>query len=260
MVVAVVAALIDAGVLAEPPRALLGGSQGDARHSARLHQHLQFVHELDAAAFSLRSQELAFLANVLVAGCSLLARPLTTGEAADAVAATCNLGLENWPVRWLGRSARGRSTADATTSLPEDFLASHDLATVFQVGWTVLHTRVSMLVAEQLLGVLAAISCADRETQFGLHVLRRELTKHRQAGAPWRARSALDVLAILDMPAWAALCALFDELPVMLANVGNSGASRPRSVSTSSFEFISDNSQIASVRLFMESLPRLLSG
>jgi hypothetical protein len=117
-----------------------------------------------------------------------------------------------------------------------------------------------MLAAEQLLGALAALRSSDREIQFGLRVLRRELTRHWRAGAPWRARNALDVIAILDMPAWAGLLGLIDELPVMLANVGVPGASRLRSVSTTEFEFISANSQLASVREFMKSLPASLSG
>jgi hypothetical protein len=56
-----------------------------------------------------------------------------------------------------------------------------------------------------------------------------------------------------------ALLGLIDELPVMLENVRASGASRPRSVITSAFEFISENRQIASVREFMRSLPESLS-
>jgi hypothetical protein len=259
-VAAVVGVLRDAGVLPSQPRALLSGPQGDTPRWNLLREHMQFLGERDDAAFSARSQELAFLANVLVAGCSLQARALTLEEASDAVAATCNLGLENWPCHWLARSRPGTAAVKATAALPEDFLVRDDLATVFQVGWTVLHTNVSMSAAEQLLGTLTELRCGDRETQLELHVLQRELTRHWRAGAPWRARSALEVIAILDMPAWAALLALFDELPVMLANVGVSGGSRPQSVSASAFEFISDNSQIESVCEFMQSLPDVLSG
>jgi hypothetical protein len=213
----------------------------------------------DPEAASLRGQELGFLANVLVAGCTLQARPLTQTEAFEAAAATCNLGLENWPPQWLPRSRPDPAAARPTTMLPEDFLAGQDLATVFQVGWTVLHRDVSLFAAEQLLGTLATLQCTDREVQFDLVVLRRELTRHCQAGEPWRSGNALDVIAMLDMPAWAALAGLIGELPVMLANVGAPGASQARSVSPSAFEFISENGQIAAVRAFMESLPDVLS-
>ena len=81
------------------------------------------------------------------------------------------------------------------------------------------------------------------------------MARHWRAGAPWRARDALDVIAILDMPAWAALLGLIDECPVIHAGIGASRDSRTRAVSATAFEFISENSQIASVREFMRSLP-----
>ena len=36
-----------------------------------------------------------------------------------------------------------------------------------------------------------------------------------EAGTPWLAESSLDVIAIFDQPAWAALVALIAECPVM---------------------------------------------
>jgi hypothetical protein len=63
---------------------------------------------------------------------------------------------------------------------------------------------------------------------------------------------------ILDIPAWAALLALIDEFPVQHAVIGTSRDSRTRSVNASDFEFISENSQIALVHEFMQSLPTIL--
>jgi hypothetical protein len=131
---------------------------------------------------------------------------------------------------------------------------------VFQVGWAVLHSDVSMYAAERLIGVLTGLQCDDRETRTGLDALRIQMTRHWRAGTPWRARDALDIVASLDMPAWAALLALIDECPVLHGAVAASRNRRPRSVSASAFEFISENSQIASVREFMESLAETLSG
>jgi len=142
--------------------------------------------------------------------------------------------------------------------LPDDFLVGHDLVSVFQVGWTVLHDDVSMYAAERLIGVLTGLRCGDRETQMGLNALRIAITKHWRAGAPWRARDALDVIAILDMPAWAALLGLIDECPVIHAGLGASRNSRTLAVSASAFEFISENTQIATARDFMQSLPEIL--
>ena len=122
-----------------------------------------------------------------------------------------------------------RQLADAGTALPDDFLVGHDLVSVFQVGWTVLHADVCMYAAERLIEVLTRLRCHDLETQAGLDALRVEMARHWQAGTPWRAREALDVIAILDLPAWAALLGLIDECPVMHAAIGASrGFPHPR--------------------------------
>jgi hypothetical protein len=115
-----------------------------------------------------------------------------------------------------------------------------------------------MYAAEFLIGVLTHLRCGDREIQTGLDALRTELTRHWQAGAPWRARDSLDVIMILDMPAWATLLGLIDECPVIHAGIGASRGSPTHAVSASAFEFISENSQIASVAAFMQSLPEIL--
>ena len=220
---------------------------------------MQFARDSDYAAYSMRSQELAYLANTIVAGCSIQARPFTAQEASDAAVAVCNLGLENWPPHWLQADARrGSSVVEAGTALPDDFLVGHDLVSVFQVGWTALHEDVCMYAAERLIRVLTRVRCDDREIQTGLDALRIEMARHTQAGAPWRARDALDVIAILDMPAWATLLGLLDECPVIHAGIGASRGSRTRAISASAFEFISDNRQIASIHEFMQSLPETL--
>jgi hypothetical protein len=258
-VAAVVEVLLEAGVLTLQPRALLDGPGDHAPRLARIQAHMQFARDCDLAAYSMRSQELAYLANTLVAGCSIQARSFTAQEASDAAVAVCNLGLENWPPHWLPAEARrGSSVVEAGTALPDDFLVGHDLVSVFQVGWTVLHDDVCMYAAERLIRGLTGLRCDDREIQAGLDALRIETTRHWQAGAPWRARDSLDVIMILDMPAWATLLGLIDECPVIHAGMGASRGSRTRSVSASAFEFISENSQIASVREFMHSLPETL--
>jgi hypothetical protein len=248
-VAAVFEALLDAGILAQPPRALLGGSEARASRLGHIRTRLEFALDQDQAAYLARNEELAYLANALMAGCSIQARSFTAQEASDAAIAICNLGLENWPPHWLPEKA---------AAPPVSFLIDHDLVSVFQVGWTVLHGDVSMYAAEQLIAVLARMRRHDREIQAGLDALRLEMAKHWQAGAPWRARDALDVIAILDMPAWVTLLALIDECPALHACVGASQVPRTLSVSVSDFEFISENSQIESVREFMRSLPETL--
>src|SRR5206468_2232203 len=91
-------ALRDAGVLPPPPRALLEAPRTDAPQLAHIRRLLQFVLQSNPAIYSTRNEELAFLANTLVAGCSIQARAITPHEASAASVAICNLGLDNWPL------------------------------------------------------------------------------------------------------------------------------------------------------------------
>jgi hypothetical protein len=241
-VIEVIEVLRGAGVLADGPRPLLPRPRDEpSAVNAALTRYLQLSAESDDGEWIARNQELAFLANALVAGCSVQGRPLARREAMDAATATCNLGLEHWPQEWLASS-------------------KHSLVTVFQVGWTVLHREVSTFAADALLDALDHVRSSDRDVQLGLHVLRRELYEQRQADTPWRSRDRLDVLATLDLPAWAALTALFDECPVMLANVSAPRGRRLYTVNPSEFQFIAAAGHIAAVHSFLLSLTELLAG
>jgi hypothetical protein len=94
----------------------------------------------------------------------------------------------------------------------------------------------------------------DAEIQEGLHTLRRELARQRDAGTPWRARNALDVLSMLDMTVWVGVLGLLDECPVMPAAVPAILEGSRTAVSASAFEFISTTSQLREVRAFMRKL------
>lgn len=244
----VVDLLREAGVLPQPPRALLDGARDAGARLARVEAHLQAALDLDPNAYSKRTEELAYLANTLMAGCSIQARPFTDREASDAALAICNLGLEHWPRHWLAEPTR----------VPEDFLVGHDLISVFQVGWTVLHHDVCMYATAQLIRVLDDLHCDDDQIQSALDALRIDLARHAHHGAPWRARDSLDAIAILDLPAWAALLGLIDECPVMHAALTASPGTR--SIQASAFTFISENSQITAIREFLRSLPVALGG
>ena len=245
-VAAFVDVLLEAGIVAQP-RALLNGSRDPAANLHYIRRHMRFVFDSDSAAYARRNEELTYLANTIVAGCAVQGRQLTAQEASDAVVAVCNLGLENWPAQW----SNAKSMAD-------NFLVDHDLVTVFQVGWTVLHKDVGLYAAEQLLGVLDGLRCHDRDIQTGLAALRIQLKKCCRAGMPWRARDALDVIAMLDMLAWTALLGLIAECPVLPAALSAWQDSRTHSVSASAFDFISENRQITAIRDFIYSLPEVL--
>jgi hypothetical protein len=257
---AVVELLRDAGVLNEEPRALLPAAQHEPQMLARIQAHLQFANDSDPMAHATRMEELVFLANTLVAGCSLRERPFTEREASDAAMSVCNLGLENWPDHWSTHPPQHMPVNERSIGLPENFLIDHDLISVFQIGWTILYRDVSLYAADRLIDVLGELRCGDRETHFALKDLRLELIKHLQTGKPWAARNALDVIAILDTPAWAALLGLLDECPVLHAALGASVNAGPRSVGAADVTFISENSHIATIRRFMRSLPDQLMG
>ena len=103
---AVIELLAEAGVMPERPRALLAAADEDPRAPAKargqaklplLKRLMEFVLHHDETAYLARSRELAFLANTLLAGCSVQSRPFTPQEASDAAACICNLGLECRP-------------------------------------------------------------------------------------------------------------------------------------------------------------------
>ena len=219
--------LRDAGVLAPAPHALLEPANLAPSRLAQIEAHV--------ASHPDCSEDLAYLANLIVAGCSVLGRRFTEREAGDAVAATCNLGLENWPSGWLDR----------------------DLLTAFQVGWAVLQRDVCSYASQRLVEVLGTIACTDRETFLGLDRLRRNLIHHLANAEPWRARDSLEVLLALDPPAWAGLLGLIDEFPVLHAAVGAS-ARNYRTINPADFTFLAGNADIGTVREFMESLPSAL--
>ena len=214
--------------------------QRDERFQPESSQTLQRSTEAADAGWVEREQEFAFIANALVAGCSILGRPFERQEASDAVTATCNLGIAHWPVHWAPASA-------------------HTLTTVFQVGWTVLHRDVSMAASARLLDILDVMRPRDRDVQFEFQAFARELRRQHQACTPWRARNGLDIFAPFDLLACAALGALFDECPVMLANVSPEAGRRLHTVDPSKFQFIADGRHIAAIHAFLVSIPELLA-
>jgi hypothetical protein len=195
---------------------------------------IEFVRDHDDTVYLTRSEELAFLANTLVAGCSIQSRAFTPREASNAAVAICNLGLEQ-----LG------------AALPAAFLMDHALVTAFEMGWAVLHEDVSMFTAAQLARALSNLQCSDAAIQEELDVLRRELTARHAAGTPWVTGGALDPIGMLDMPAWAALSGLLDECPVIHAALTATLEARTGAISPTDFTFISTTSQLGTVRDFM---------
>ena len=238
---AVVRLLAEAGLFSSQPRALLGGTTSPPSRLTPIVTLMAQVRDRDDMAFAMRERELAFLANALVAGCSVQSRAFTPQEASDAALGICNLGLEH-------------------RQLPDAFLVDHDLVSAFESGWAALHEHVSLFVAKRLVQLLRDLQSVDADIQDGLLGLRRELVRQCERGTPWEARGALEVIGMLDLPAWASLVGLLDECPILTASLRATVEGRKGAVSATAFEFISTGAQIQEIRAFMDKLLDTLLG
>jgi hypothetical protein len=203
---------------------------------------MRAAYERDAAAYAARQAELGYLANVLFEGCTVNSRRFTGAEAYEAAAAVTNLGLENWPRLW--------------SPITDDFLVGQDLVTVFRVGWTILHERVTLYAARRLDEALADLIRGDGlpELAEDLSELRRFLGECLRAGTPWRVCERLDAIAMLDLPTWALLLGILDRCPVVPRNAGRVTDGKPPLRVNSEIEFMSENRQIEWARRFVEGL------
>jgi hypothetical protein len=141
--------------------------------------------------------------------------------------------------------------------MPDDFLVHHDLVTVFEVGWSILHEDVTQLVVQRLLVTIDALRCTDAHALLALHALARQVRTHRET--PWLTSDALDVIAILDMPAWTSLIGLFGECPVVPAALVATVEGRVGAIDAGAFDFIATKEQLEVIRTFLTRLPELLS-
>jgi hypothetical protein len=226
---------VDAPVDLEPQAhdsLLPATSSSGGERLSRIRTQLLFAQEHGSAAHQRCTEELAYLANVLVAGCSFQSRRFRANEAADAVLAVCNLGLEN--------------------------SGSHqNLVSVFRIGWRILYEDVCLHAAKCLVEALSDLRCDDRHIQSLITTLYRNMKTQVEAGTPWLERENLDAIAILDQPSWALLVNLIDECPIVPRNACTPDE-KPSLRVTTEFGFISENRQIAWARDFAESLAEKL--
>jgi uncharacterized protein DUF6178 len=231
--------MAEAGIAPAQPRALLGPAAADTTRLTPLEPLMEFVFTAHPAAYRSRNQELTFLANALLAGCSIYARAFTIQEAWDAAVGVCNLGLDRGP-------------------LPDAFLVEHGLIAEFEAGWRMLHDEISLFVTDALIATLGELRTVDNQVQRDLDRLRRELTRERAAGTPWRAAASLEVIAILDTPTWACLCGVLSECPVVPDALSAILDRRTSAVSATAFACFTMRTQIDRVRDFGARLRDLL--
>lgn len=181
-------------VEAAPPKLL---SSGESSEPLLLRAMRVLATEADPA-FAQRSEELAYLANVLGAGCSFEGRRMRPIEATRAALATTNLGLEIH----LGPRKRDPLSAAvrALRELPADGL--------FRIAFQALHRDVILV---------AANAAAERLPRAAGARLRSAMLMQQ----PWRALAEVDALletedaAVVD-----AFRGLVDECPTLRGALG----------------------------------------
>jgi len=175
-------------------------------------------------------EELAFLSNALVAGCSFAGRSLRPLEAAEAVMAVSNLGLEH-----LGAEALRQQSA----------------IMVFKVGWHLLYENVVLGSASALASALAKKikSLKNKEAIRQLKEVEQTLAAAVRQGKPWLARARLESHEFLfEGPVLTMLLALLDELPTLVGDLA-AGEHVGRE-----HEYIATGAQVRRAKAFIKKL------
>jgi hypothetical protein len=136
-----------------------------------------------------RMQELAYVTQVLLAGCTFEGRGMRPLEAARAAMATVNLGIEH-------------GLADATA---EAVVRLQSVDTLFRVGWHLLFRDVVMPAARALEQQLKTSGAAHQADALGAAVKR---------GKPWSGLPGVRAMG-LDTVESKTLLALSDECPTL---------------------------------------------
>ena len=236
--------LRDAEVLpsASPLRRL--EAKTDAPSDETCDSFSQAVRELHLQAAEIHAQrmaELAYLANVLVAGCSIEGRSFRSVEAARAVVAACSLGLE-----YLHETKAG-------SGAPIDIVQSQGADKLFMIGWWFLHQGVVTPAARCLERLLAheAGRVSDRRLGNELGQATAALRSALAVKKPWTARSKLVVLCDFIEPAdWSALLSLIDECPHLSGKL----RSIDEAQTVGEIRFVATQAQLAHVKSFLDEL------
>ena len=109
-------------------------------------------------------------------------------------------------------------------------------------------------MCDRLIAALGEVRHLDSEVARDLDRLRRTLVRRRADGAPLRAQDTLEPIAILDTPAWAALCGLLSECPVLPDVLRAMLSGRASAVSATAFVSFSTRAQIRLTHQFTDRL------
>jgi hypothetical protein len=206
---------------------------------------LASLHERNPKLHAQRLEELAYLTNVVVAGCSLDGRSFRPFEAVVAVAAVCNLGLER-----LVDSTRNKAKLSEHSVT---VLAREGADKTFRVGWWTLYHEVSLATCATL---ASAFSRRARQTRDGDRRHRNEawasfVEGARAQGKPELARQRLSDLDV-DEATRAALDGLLAECPLLVGPL-RGAKSNPYSLDRER-QFVGSKADLKRVSAFLDVL------
>jgi hypothetical protein len=187
-------------------------------------------------------RELAYLANVLVTGCSVEGRGLRPLEAAHAAVAACNLGIER-----LLQDEPSRTTV-------VDVLEGENADKLFRIGWQLLTKQVVLPAARAFEKMLVEMvrQETDRQRIQDLEEACRALHAAIATGKPWTARAKLTALeGEIENTTLVTLLALVDECPSLRARLASSANEYE---ATTELRFISTRKQLDAVQRFLAGL------
>lgn len=199
--------------------------------------------------FAQRMSELAYLTNVLVAGCSFAGRSFRSFTAASAVLAACNLGFEHLKSGNIAGPKKG-----ARAGKPMEMLRQRSAVDLFRLGFHLAYREVSLATLGTLRDLLAeqVRSAVDRELASQFAKARNALDSALAARTPWSARRKLDILSrLFAAPIQTALLGLLDECP-HLAGALRIGAASATEIETPSF--VATAADIDRVQRFLHGL------
>ncbi len=204
------------------PRLPAGPSDDAGAGESLLMRAMERLSQEAPREFFARSEELAFLANVLGAGCSSQQRRLRPVEAVRAAIATCGLGLE--------LVEKGRHQGDAVDAAVAT-LAAYPADGLFRRAWSCLDSGVIHPAAITTQHMLRAAAVRKRGAEAQMLTRLAERVRAMAAeGAAWKAIPELGRLhGTFEADEIATLSGFLDQCPTLTDD-----ANEPRFISTTS--------------------------
>jgi hypothetical protein len=166
-----------------------------------------------------RMQELAYVTQVLLAGCTFEGRAMRGLEAARAAMATISLGIDHL----------------AAGGLPVTVIRLESVDKLFRIGWHLLFSDIVMPAARALEQQLKTSGAAPQARELGAAI---------KSGKPWSALPGIRALG-LENAEVSTLLALSDECPTLR------GLLAQPTDSSCALAFVANRSQLQAVRDFL---------